>query len=70
MKDAGGGSVSTHEMTDTPNWIAKTFSTTDAEIKGAGRDNTDNERMMNEIGQSLRSKGGPGKVVIIAKLKS
>ena len=70
LKDAGAKSVSTYEMTDDPSWIAKVFSTIDAELKGAGRTSTTDEKALSEIGQTLRSKGGPGKVVVIAKFKS
>jgi hypothetical protein len=55
-------------MTEEPTWIAKVFGSDEAEIKGAtGGATSGDDKTMSAIGDMLKSKGGAGKVVIIAK---
>ena len=67
---AGAQKIHTFEMTKRPNWIQRAFSTETAEIKNKGRNTTRNERLLKEIGQRLRDKGGPRTAVVVARFKN
>ena len=62
--------IDTYEMTKQPNWIQRAFSTDTAEVKNKGKTFTANDQLLKEIGRKLRSSGGPGTVVIVAKFKN
>jgi hypothetical protein len=67
LKDAGADDVDTFSMAERANWIQKTFNTEGAQLKGAGKIKDAEERVTAQIGDRLRSKGGPGTAVIVAK---
>lgn len=69
LKAAGAKDVSVYHMTERPNWIQRTFATKSAEIKGAAKSDMLADRLIEQIGAKLRSKGGPGQVVVVAKFK-
>jgi hypothetical protein len=70
LKAAGAANIDTFEMTKQPNWIQRAFSTETAEIKNKGLSVTHDEKLLKEIGQRLRSKGGPRTAIIVAKFKN
>ncbi len=57
-------------MTMQPNWIQRAFSTETAEIKDKGLSATHNQKLLKEIGQRLRDKGGPRTAIVVAKFKN
>lgn len=70
LKDLGVKNVDTYSMAKRPNWIAKTFSTSESKIKGTskGDDKKNSDQILVErLGDKLKSLGGPGKVVVIVK---
>ena len=69
LKKAGASSVSTYNMTERPNWLQKVFSTKTAEVKGGARTHALTNDVVESLGKRLRSDGGPGKVVVVAKFK-
>jgi hypothetical protein len=70
LQASGATTVDTFEMTKHPNWLQRVFSTETAEVKGKGMSTTHNERLLKELGERIRTKGGPGTAVIIAKFKN
>jgi len=67
LKDAGAGDVDAYSMAERPTWIQKTFNTEGAKVKGAGEVKDTDDAQVAQIGDRLRSKGGPGTAVIVAK---
>lgn len=67
---AGATKIDTFEMTKQPNWIQRAFSTETAEIKDKGLSATYNQKLLKEVGQRLRDKGGPRTAIIVAKFKN
>jgi hypothetical protein len=70
LKDADAGDVEAFSMAERPNWIQKTFNTEGAQLKGQGKIKDAAEQITAQIGDRLRSKGGPGTAVIVAKYES
>ena len=69
LKEADSGTVSTYSMAERPSWIAKTFNTEDAQVKGAGKNSSADDQAEIHIGKRLRDKGGPSKAVVVVKYK-
>lgn len=69
LKQAGANKVDAYEMTKRPNWFQKAFSTETAEVKGAARHEPWTDEVMLKVGDKLRTKGGPGKVAVVARFK-
>ena len=67
LSSLGVKSIETHTMAQHPSWIGKLFNTDDAKMKGEGVVNDSHDQLINEMGQVLRDKGGPGKAVVILR---
>lgn len=67
LKEAGADDVEGFSMATDANWIQKTFNTEGAQLKGEGKIKDADDQFTANIGQRLRSKGGPGTAVIVAK---
>ncbi len=67
LKEAGAADVEGFSMAERANWIQKTFNTEGAQLKGAGKAKDAEDQVVVQIGDRLRSKGGPGSAVIVAK---
>jgi hypothetical protein len=70
LKDFGVDNVDAYSMAERPSWLAKVFNAPAAKIKGEGRtigDKDAEDVMIEQLGQRLRAKGGPGMAVVIAK---
>jgi hypothetical protein len=67
LKTLGLNKIETHSMAENPGWLARTFSTKDATLKGEGRGRNASDKEVMKIGQDLRDKGGPGKVVVFIR---
>ncbi len=67
LKEAGADDVEGFTMAVDANWIQKTFNTEGAQLKGEGKVKDAEDQVNANIGQRLRSKGGPGTAVIVAK---
>lgn len=67
LKEAGADDVEGFTMAVDANWIQKTFNTEGAQLRGEGKVKDAEDQITANIGQRLRSKGGPGTAVIVAK---
>ena len=67
IKTLGVTTIQSYAMTEQPSWIAKTFNTQDAKVKGEGEIKDAEDHLAAEIGKSLRDKGGPGKAVVLVR---
>ncbi len=54
-------------MAEQPDWIAKSFSLSDAKIKGETTPKDAEDAYVMEVGKKLRDKGGPGKAVVYVR---
>jgi outer membrane protein OmpA-like peptidoglycan-associated protein len=59
--------INTHSMATHPGWMAKTFRTKDAKLKGAvsAKEKDVEDTVVATIGKELRAKGGPGKAIMV-----
>jgi hypothetical protein len=67
LKDAGAKSVETFSMADHPSWLAKTFNTENAKLKGERKVKSTDDEIIADLGRQIRAKGGPSTAVIIVK---
>lgn len=67
LTSLGAGKVDSYSMAEHPSWIAKTFNTQDAKVKGEGAVKDADDNLTAQIGKQLKDKGGPGTVVVLVR---
>lgn len=67
LSEFGAKDIDTYSMAEHPSWIAKAFSTDEAEIKASTRGKKVEDRTSANIAKTLKTKGGPSTVVISVK---
>lgn len=70
LVDSGARSVSTYSMAEHPSWLARTFNTAQAKLKGDGRIKSSQDHVIADLGRQIRNHGGPNDVVVIVQHKS
>jgi len=64
LREIGARQIESYSMAEHPGWIARTFRTDEAHIKGQGEASATEDQMIQDIGKQLRERGGPGKAVV------
>jgi hypothetical protein len=59
--------IETYTMTENPSWFGRLFNTAETKIKGAGKPNSQDDQMIEELGKTIRERGGPGKAVVFIR---
>ena len=67
LKGFGVSKIEMHSMAEHPSWIAKTFNTDDAKLKGEGKTNALDDAAIERIGRQIRLKGGPSTAVVMVR---
>lgn len=67
LSSLGVAKVETFSMAEHPSWIAKTFNTEQAKVKGQGEVKSADDALASEIGKKLRENGGPGTAVVLVR---
>src|SRR5690606_38329831 len=67
LRNMGLAKIETHSMAEHPGWLARTFNTKDAQLKGEGKVKNSDDLVVAELGKKLREEGGPGKVVVFLR---
>lgn len=70
LQDLRVGSIDTYSMATHPSWISRTFGRNDASIKTGGGRTTEKNEVATQIGQKLRSEGGPGTAVVVVRFEN
>lgn len=69
LRIEGTAKIVTYEMTKQPNWIQQAFGTEAVQIKKGSPNPRVNQRLSQNIGERLRSLGGPHKAVVAVVFK-
>ncbi len=67
LETQGVKEIETYTMTENPSWFGRLFNTDDTKIKGVGKPTDQEDRILDDIGNTIRDKGGPGKAVVILR---
>jgi outer membrane protein OmpA-like peptidoglycan-associated protein len=59
--------IETFTMTENPSWFGRLFNTDETKIKGAGQISDPDDRLLEEIGRTIKEQGGVGKAVVIVR---
>jgi hypothetical protein len=70
LSASGADKVDAFQMTKEPNWIQRAFGTQATELKGQGWTATAYERVLKDMGEKLREKGGPRTAVVVVKFRN